>query len=54
MKATGNFAAAAQDWAARDNAVAHYNRGNALAQMKDYPQAIDAYKRALQFSPGMA
>ncbi len=51
---TGNFAAAAQGWTARDNADAHYNRGNALAQMKQYAQAIDAYKRALQSSPGMA
>ncbi len=51
---TGNFAVAAQTWARRGNADAHYNRGNALAQMKQYPQAIDAYKRALQLSPGMA
>ena len=51
---SGDFAAAARGWTALDNADAHYNRGNALAQLKQYPEAIAAYKRALQQRPGMA
>jgi Ca-activated chloride channel family protein len=50
----GDFASAVRDWAQRDNADANYNRGNALAKMQRYPQAIDAYLRALQQHPGMA
>ncbi len=50
----GNFAAAASGWTALDSADANYNRGNALAQLKRYPQAIAAYKSALQQRPEMA
>jgi len=50
----GDFAAASRDWMQRDEADANYNRGNALAKMQKYPQAIDAYRRALQQHPGMA
>ncbi len=51
---SGDFAAATRDWTQSDNADANYNRGNALAKMKDYPQAIAAYLRALRQHPGMA
>ncbi|MEO8741596.1 MAG: tetratricopeptide repeat protein, partial [Lysobacteraceae bacterium] len=50
----GQFAAAANAWSGRDSADANYNRGNALAQMQRYPDAIAAYERALQLRPGMA
>jgi len=50
----GDFAAAMRGWMTADNAEANYNRGNALAKMKQYPQAIAAYQRALQQRPGMA
>lgn len=50
----GSFATAARGWMELGNADAHYNRGNALAQLKQYPQAIAAYQRALQLQPGMA
>ncbi|HEV2607911.1 MAG TPA: tetratricopeptide repeat protein, partial [Xanthomonadaceae bacterium] len=50
---SGDFVAASHDWMQRDNADANYNRGNALAKMQQYPQAIDAYRRALQQRPGM-
>ena len=49
----GDFAAASRDWMQRNDADANYNRGNALAKMQQYPQAIDAYRRALQQRPGM-
>ena len=50
---SGDFATASHDWMQRDDADANYNRGNALAKMKQYPQAIDGYRRALQQRPSM-
>jgi Ca-activated chloride channel family protein len=50
---SNDFATAARQWTALDTADAHYNRGNALVQMKQYPQAIAAYQRALQLRPDM-
>ena len=50
----GDFARAAQLYQGLDSADGHYNRGNALARAGRYPQAIDAYDRALQQQPGMA
>jgi Ca-activated chloride channel family protein len=50
----GDFRTAEQEYAGVDNATAHYNRGNALAQAGRYPQAIEAYDRALKQQPGMA
>lgn len=49
----GNYPSAAARWSHADNADAHYNRGNALTRMKQYPQAIQAYDRALALQPGM-
>jgi Ca-activated chloride channel family protein len=49
----GDYAAASRGWMQRDNADANYNRGNALTKMQQYPQAIEAYRRALQQRPGM-
>lgn len=43
----GDFARAAQLLQGLDDAEAHYNRGNALAKAGRYPQAIEAYDRAL-------
>ncbi|QNP39778.1 VWA domain-containing protein [Lysobacter solisilvae (ex Woo and Kim 2020)] len=50
----GDFQAAERQYADVDSATAHYNRGNALAQAGRYPQAIEAYDRALKQQPGMA
>ncbi len=50
----GDYAAAVADWSARDDADADYNRGNALAKMKRYEDAISAWQRALAQQPGMA
>ncbi|MBS0192741.1 MAG: VWA domain-containing protein [Proteobacteria bacterium] len=49
----GDYAGAAADWSQIDNADADYNRGNALAQMHRYEDAIAAWQRALQRRPGM-
>ncbi len=43
----GQFAAAAQAFAAIDDASAHYNRGNALARAGRLRDALAAYDRAL-------
>lgn len=49
----GDYRTAAKQYQALDNAVAHYNRGNALAKAGQYPQAIQAYDQALRRQPGM-
>jgi len=49
----GDFSTAARTWSTLDSANGNYNRGNALAQLKHYPEAIAAYRRALQLHPGM-
>ena len=49
----GDFQSAAKRYEGIDNATAHYNRGNALAKAGQYPQAIEAYDRALHEQPGM-
>jgi Ca-activated chloride channel family protein len=49
-----DYARAAQSWAGLDTADAHYNRGNALANLGRLDAAIEAYDRALELQPGMA
>jgi Ca-activated chloride channel family protein len=49
----GNFAEAAAQFATLDTAVAHYNRGNALALDGDLEGAIAAYDAALARNPAM-
>jgi Ca-activated chloride channel family protein len=50
---SGNFAEAAAQFATGDTAVAHYNRGNALALDGDLEGAISAYDAALARNPAM-
>ncbi len=50
----GDFQAAAQQYDDVDTATAHYNRGNALAKVGQYPEAIKAYDEALRRQPRMA
>ena len=50
---SGNFAEAAAQFATGDTAVAHYNRGNALALDGELEAAIAAYDAALERNPAM-
>lgn len=50
---SGDFEAAARDYAAARGADAHYNRGNALAKAGDYEGAIGAYDDALRLRARM-
>ena len=50
---SGEYQNAAQAWAQRETPDAHYNRGNALANMGELDGAIAAYDRALELEPGM-
>ncbi|WP_286694349.1 vWA domain-containing protein [Spongiibacter sp. UBA1325] len=50
----GNYAAAADAFAERDSADAHYNRGNALAKAGKLDEALKAYDQALHRQPDMA
>src|SRR5262249_28480086 len=49
----GDYAAAADAYAGRDDADGHYNRGNALAKAGRYEDALAAYDAALARAPGM-
>ena len=40
-------------WSKLDSADAHYNRGNALAQLGEFDAAVKAYERALALDPEM-
>ena len=49
----GDFEKALQDFAEVPGADAAYNRGNALARLSRYKDAISAYDQALELQPGM-
>lgn len=48
----GHFDEALAALADNDDALAHYNRGNALAQLGRYAEALAAYEAALERAPG--
>ncbi len=48
---TGEYERAMQSWNVEDNAVHHYNRGNALAHAGRIMEAIKAYRTALEIDP---
>jgi len=50
----GDFSAAENAYAKADGADGAYNRGNALAKLGRYEEAIAAYDEALKREPGMA
>ncbi len=49
----GDYDAALRDFSARQDADAHYNTGNALAQSGQLEDALAAYDEALRREPGM-
>ncbi|MFN3843219.1 MAG: tetratricopeptide repeat protein [Rehaibacterium terrae] len=49
-----DWEAAIAAWSQRDDAVAHYNRGNALAQAGRFDDALRAYDEALARDPDFA
>jgi Ca-activated chloride channel family protein len=49
----GDYAGAAERFAQADSAIAHYNRGNALAKSNELEAAIDAYDQALERQPDL-
>jgi len=49
----GDYTAAAEAFAAGDDAEHDYNRGNALARAGDYEQAVAAYEEALAKAPDL-
>lgn len=50
---SGEYANAADAWRGLEDADAHYNLGNALAQQGDFDGALAAYDRALERDPDM-
>lgn len=48
-----DWEAAIAAWSQRDDAVSHYNRGNALAQVGRFDDALRAYDEALARDPGL-
>lgn len=50
----GRYDQALRAWDGLPGAEAAYNRGNAFARLGRYPEALEAYERALQMQPGMA
>jgi len=47
-----DYGGAAEVFAERDDALGHYNRGNALARQGRYAEALEAYEQALALAPG--
>lgn len=50
----GDYADAVSQFATSDDALAHYNRANALARLGRYEEAIAGYAKALEHTPGDA
>lgn len=50
---SGDYEGALSEFQKSDTASSLYNQGNALAQLKRFDEAIDAYKQALQKAPEM-
>jgi len=50
----GDYQKSLQAFSQVDNATGWYNRGNALAALQRYQEAIDAYQQALQRDPQLA
>ena len=52
---SGDFANAGQSWSQldQDQADSHYNRGNSMAQLGEFDEAIAAYDAALALDPEM-
>jgi len=48
---TGNFENTVADLSLLQDAESHYNRGNALARLNRYPEAIAAYEQTLALVP---
>ena len=48
---SGQYQQAEQSFAKEHSALAHFNRGNALAYQEKYQAAIDAYQQALTLAP---
>lgn len=49
----GDYPAAAERFAQGNSAIAHYNRGNALAHSNELEAALDAYEQALERQPDL-
>ena len=49
-----DYAAAARLWQQQDTAVSNYNRGNALAHLGQWQDALAAWQHALQQNPNLA
>jgi Ca-activated chloride channel family protein len=47
----GEYDKAIQNWGEQDDPQASYNRGNALAKLGKFAEAIEAYEKALDISP---
>jgi Ca-activated chloride channel family protein len=50
---TGKYDNALGAWSRLDGADAHYNKGNALAQLGEFDAALQAYDQALELDPDM-
>ena len=48
---SGDFESAGQAWNQFDDAISHYNRGNALAKQNKLDEALAAYDKALEQNP---